>query len=141
MFNDIFLPCIALVSLTSLIWAMTVYKRIQEMRVNRISPQSLATSRGVSSLLKNSQASDNFSNLFELPVLFYILCLALEVTHETTLGYVVAAWIFVLLRTLHSLIQVTSNRVTYRFFAWLLSSICLLGMWGNFAADRICSVA
>ena len=140
MFNDIFLPCIALVSLTSLIWAMTVYKRIQEMRVNRISPQSLATSRGVSSLLKNSQASDNFSNLFELPVLFYILCLALEVTHETTLGYVVAAWIFVFLRTLHSLIQVTSNRVTYRFFAWLLSSICLFGMWGNFATDRICSV-
>jgi len=137
MLNDIFLPCIAMASLTSLIWAITVYRRIQEMQVCRISPQSLATSRGVSGLLKNSQASDNFSNLFELPVLFYILCLALEVTHETTLGYVVAAWIFVLLRTLHSLIQVTSNRVTHRFAAWLLSSICIFGMWGNFAADRI----
>jgi hypothetical protein len=136
---DIFMPCIALVSLTSLIWAMTVYLRIQEMRVNKIPPQFLATSCEVSSLLRNSQASDNFSNLFELPVLFFILCLALEVTHSTTFWYVIAAWAFVFLRVFHSLIQVTSNRVTHRFAAWLLSSICLFWMWGNFAADRICT--
>lgn len=137
MLKDILLPCIALVGLTAIIWLIAVYTRIAEMRLRKLPSQSVATTREISKLLKNTRASDNFSNLFELPVLFYILCIALAVTHTESTAYVTTAWIFVTLRITHSLIQVTYNRVTHRQICWLLSTLCLFGMWGKFAVDRI----
>lgn len=139
MLKDILLPCIALVGLTAIIWLIALYARIAEMRVRKISPQSVANRREIARLLKNTSASDNFSNLFELPLLFYILCIALAVTQSESAAYVAAAWIFVILRIAHSLIQVTYNRVLHRFACWFFSTLCLFGMWGKFAADRIFS--
>lgn len=135
--KDILLPCIALVGMTAIIWIIAVYVRIAEMRLHKLPSQSLATTRDITKLLKNSHASDNFSNLFELPVLFYILCIALVVTHADSTAYVTTAWIFVILRIAHSLIQVTYNLVTHRFASWLISTLCLFGMWGKFAAERL----
>ncbi len=137
MLKDILLPCIALVGLTAIIWLIAVYTRIAEMHLRKLPSQSVATTREISKLLKNTRASDNFSNLFELPVLFYILCIALAVTHTESKAYVTTAWIFATLRIAHSLIQVTYNRVTHRLICWLLSTLCLFGMWGKFAVDRI----
>lgn len=137
MLKDIFLPCIALVGLTSIICFVAVYARIAETRRRKLSVQSLATKREIMSLLKNTRASDNFSNLLEMPMLFYILCIALVVTQSESATYVMAAWIFVSLRIAHSLIQVTYNRVLHRFFCWFLSTFCLLGMWIKFSADRV----
>ena len=46
-------------------------------------------------------------NLFEVPVLFYLLCVALVLNGGSTPGFVSAAWAYVALRGLHSLIHVT----------------------------------
>jgi hypothetical protein len=137
MLKDILLPCIALVGLTAAIWLIALHARIAEMRLRKLSSQSVATMRDISQLLQNTRASDNFSNLFELPVLFYMLCIALVVTHAESTAYVTTAWIFMALRIAHSLIQVTYNRVSHRLICWLLSTLCLFGMWGKFAVDRI----
>lgn len=135
MAHDLLLPCAAMVALTALVWMRALYERIAEMRVRGITPQSLATSRETSQILKNTQAIDNFSNLFELPVLFYVLCLALTVSGLGTTGNVAAAWAYVALRATHSYIHLTYNRVFHRFIAWTLGVAWLFAMWGEFVFE------
>ncbi|TXH76839.1 MAPEG family protein [Thiobacillus sp.] len=135
--HDILLPCAALVGLTGLVWLRAVYERIAESRARGIAPQSLAFSRDTARILKNTQALDNFTNLFEFPVLFYVLCLAMVATGMGTVVHVAAAWVFVGLRVVHSLIHITYNRVLHRFVAWMLSAAWLFAMWGGFVFELV----
>jgi hypothetical protein len=64
---------LALVLLSFGVGARLLYCRVREMRVKRIHPQVAPTSIQMAALLQDVQASDNFRNLFEVPVLFYAL--------------------------------------------------------------------
>ncbi|MDH2917678.1 MAG: MAPEG family protein [Sideroxydans sp.] len=130
---QILLPCAALVLLTLLVWLRLYIERIAEMRARRIKPQALAAARDVAQTLQNVQAADNFRNLFEVPVLFYVLCLALAVTQLANSFDVWGTWGFVLLRALHSLIHLTYNRVMHRFMAYAASTVLLFLLWLSFA--------
>lgn len=130
--DPIWLPCSAMVFLTAVVWVRLYADRLGEMRSKRIDPQSLATSRAAAGRLENTRAADNFRNLFEVPVLFYVLCIALALNGGSTPGLVAAAWGFVALRALHSLIHVTYNRVLHRFLAHAASTVLLFGMWVAF---------
>ncbi len=135
MSHAILLPCAAMVALTALVWMRAVHERVAKCRARGIAPQALASSHETARILKNTQSLDNFSNLFELPVLFYVLCLALAETGMGTPGHVAAAWVFVALRVAHSLIHITYNRVLHRFVAWMLGTVWLFGMWAEFAFE------
>lgn len=131
--RDILLPCAALVGLTAIAWARGVHERISEIRERRIRPQDLALSGERARRLDRTAAMDNFNNLLELPTLFHVLCIVLALTREASPGFVLAAWFFVALRAAHSLIQLTSNRVTHRFAAWVAGALWLFGMWAALA--------
>jgi hypothetical protein len=79
------------------------------------------------------RAADNYLNLFEMPVMFYVLCLALYTTRHVDLPLLVGAWIYVSLRCAHSAIQIGYNKVMHRFWAFVLSSVVLIAMWVSFA--------
>jgi hypothetical protein len=134
MTDPIWLPCAAMVGLTALVWVKLYLDRLGEMRKRRISPQALATVGAAAGRLERTQAADNFRNLFEVPVLFYVLCAALASSGGSTAGYVAAAWAYVALRALHSLIHVTYNRVVHRFLVYVASTLLLFGMWIAFLA-------
>jgi hypothetical protein len=72
--------------------------------------------------------SENFKNLFELPVLFYALVLYLFATSQVDGAYVTAAWIFAGFRALHSAVACTINIVNLRFFVYLIASLALFTM-------------
>ncbi len=133
MHTSILLPCAAFVLLTMLVWLRLYVERIREMRMRRISPSALATARDVAQTLQHTQAADNFRNLFEVPVLFYVLCLALLVSQWANSFDLIAAWGFVVLRALHSWIHLTYNRVMHRFIAYAASTVLLWGWWFSFA--------
>ena len=133
--DPVWLPCSAMVGVTALVWFKLYADRFAEMRAKRINPQSLATVRAAAGKLERTQAADNFRNLFEVPVLFYVLCVAISVNGGSTSGFVAAAWAYVGLRALHSLIHVTYNRVTHRFLAYAASTLLLVGMWIAFLAE------
>lgn len=128
----ILFPCAALVGLTAVVWLRALHERVSEMRARRIPPQALANSRDRQRALHDTQASDNFSNLLEMPILFYVLCLALLLTGRATPAFVIAAWVFVASRAVHTLIHITYNRVMHRFAAYVLSAVWLYGMWATF---------
>jgi len=133
--NDpIWLPCAAMVGLTALVWVKLYWDRIGEMRVKRIDAQALATARDAAALLERRDAADNLRNLFEIPVLFYLLCAALALNGGSTPAFVAAAWGYVALRALHSLIHVTYNRVMHRFLVYVASTLLLFGLWIAFVA-------
>jgi hypothetical protein len=130
--DPIWLPCAAMVLVTALVWVKLYADRLSEMRSKRINPQSLSTARAAAGKLENTQAADNFRNLFEVPVLFYVLCIAIAVNGGSTPGLVRAAWVYVGLRALHSLVHVTYNRVMHRFIVYAASTVLLFGMWTVF---------
>ena len=126
-------PAVAMVALTLIVWVRMYRTRIAQMRRERIHPQAVATSAQVAAKLTDSKAADNFRNLFELPVLFY---LALVVAaHTAQVGWVVLAlaWMFVALRVLHSFIHCGYNKVIHRFYAYFAGGVVLWSLWAVLA--------
>ena len=128
--NPLLLPLLAMVALTLMVWVRLYAVRIPEMKRNRIDPQRLAGSAD-KGLLKDTRASDNFINLFEVPVLFYVLVLATMLSGVSDGALLGLAWAFVGLRVLHSLIQCSYNRVMHRFAVYALATVTLFAYLGR----------
>lgn len=135
--HAILLPAVAMVLLTGIVWLRLGTDRIAELRARRIHPQKIATSKQSAEMLQNVQSADHFRNLFEMPVLFYVLCGFLEITQLTTPLLLACAWGFVLLRAYHTYIHLTHNNVVKRFRAFVASSMVLYVMWGIFAVKLL----
>ena len=131
----IILPAIALVLLTAIVWVRLYVERIHELRQRRIDPQSLATAAFAARTLQRVQASDNFKNLFEVPVLFYALCAVLASAQYVSPFFVIGAWLYVALRYIHSFVHLTYNRVIHRFAVYVLSTVILFVLWGVFGVQ------
>jgi hypothetical protein len=122
-------PLLAMFLLTCVVAATMLRRRIAFYKSNRVHPQKTATSAEMSATIKDTRASDNFRNLFEVPVLFYVAILAVHASALVNLAYVVLAWGYVAARYLHSYIQCTSNVVMRRFYAFVTSCFCLIAIW------------
>lgn len=131
----IILPVLALVFLTAVVWVRLYVERIRELKQRRIDPQALATSASSGQTMQRVQASDNFRNLFEVPVLFYALCAVLAWAQHVSSFFIIGAWVYVALRCIHSFIHLTYNRVMHRFAVYVLSTVVLFVLWAGFAVQ------
>ena len=124
------LPLLAQVLLTFLVWFYLFARRIPEIFNKRIDVDRLKDRAESHHLLPDSAAaSNNFKNLFEMPVLFYaavILSLVL-IVQDPVLVWL--SWAFVGLRAAHSLIHCSYNDVNHRFAAYAASCMVLLLIW------------
>ncbi|MGV8940139.1 MAG: MAPEG family protein [Lysobacter sp.] len=125
----IFLPALAMVALTVVVWFRMYFMRVAQMKRERIHPQAVASSAQSAALLTDSRAADNFRNLFELPVLFYLALVVAAVCGLATATLLGLAWLFVALRVLHSAIQCSYNKVMHRFKAYLAGGMILWAIW------------
>jgi len=121
--------------LTFVVWVYMYIRRLHYMLTHGVSSNSVATPELLNSLLPEhiNRPSNNLKNLFELPVLFYVLCISLVVLQIEDTSFVNLAWVYVALRAIHSLIHCTINIVLARFIAYLLSSLTLWLMVAKFA--------
>ena len=72
---------------------------------------------------------DNLKNQFEMPVVFYALSLLFIFAGDAAQSVVIAAWIFVVFRILHAIVQCTNNVIfPTRFLLFLISSLALTFM-------------
>ena len=132
MFNQytIFLPLLAMVLLTAIVLVWMYISRVQEMKLKKIHPQKIADHARSIELLKTSAGpADNFSNLFEAPVLFYVAILTIFTTQIADNTLLAGAWIYVALRYLHSYIHITYNKVMHRYKVYLASTFVLWILW------------
>lgn len=131
--HPILLPMLAMVALTFSVWVRLYVVRIREMRARSIHPQAVASSRERAGAFEDTRASDNFVNLFEVPMLFHVFCLVLLVAQATGIWFVYGAWLYVALRVVHSVIQSTYNKVMHRFMVYVASTLLLGALWVAFA--------
>lgn len=125
--DAIFSPFFATVFLTFLVWVYMYIRRISFITSIKISPKDLSVPGTLAQISppRVSNPSDNFKNLFEIPVLFYALVLYLFVTKQVDTVYVNAAWIFVVFRALHSVVHCTFNLIMLRFYLYLFATLAV----------------
>jgi hypothetical protein len=128
----IFYPIAVMVLQVAIVTCLMLKERVVEMKNRKISPAIVASSSQMRRVLENTRAADNYQNLFEMPVLFYVLCLALYMVQSVNQGFLWAAWAFVILRLLHSFIHIGYNNVMHRFSVFALSMWVVGGMWAAF---------
>jgi hypothetical protein len=123
--TEIFGPLLAMMGLTLAVWLFMFARRIPFIRslgdVDLSVPGELARLSPASV----SNPSDNLKNLFELPVLFYAICLYLYAAGKVDGAYVAAGWVFFVFRVLHSLVHCSFNHVMTRFGVYLVASLAL----------------
>ena len=134
---QILYPIAVLVALVMVIAALMLRERVQEMKARRIHPHKVATSSQMAGLLQNTRAADNYKNLFEMPVLFYVALGVAYATSQVSPLVLGLAWGYVAFRVLHSYIHCTYNRVMHRFYAFFASNLVLWVLWGLLAVGLL----
>ena len=76
------------------------------------------------------QIADNYNHLHEQPVIFYALVFYSVLAGTSSDTLVWAAWAYVALRILHSLIQALWNFIPVRFAVFVISTLALIYMAG-----------
>ncbi|MDR3386244.1 MAG: MAPEG family protein [Rudaea sp.] len=122
-------PAVAMAALTLVVWLRMYSARIAQMKRERIHPQAVATSAQAAARLTDSRCADNFRNLFELPVLFYLAVVVAVQTMQVNILTLSLAWGFVALRILHSAIHCSYNKVYHRFYAYVAGGVLLWTLW------------
>ena len=73
----------------------------------------------------------HYKNFFEIPILFYLLCLVLYMIDDVSAIDLWIAWLFVIFKGVHSYIRITSNYVPYRAYSFFVCVFLLFGGWIN----------
>jgi len=129
-FKPLLIPLLAQVALTFVVMIIMYRRRVAEMKAKRIHPQRTKTRSVAHGVLTDSEsAADNYSNLFESPILFYTAILLTLILMVQDSILVILAWTYVASRYAHSFIHITYNRVMHRFSAFVFSCFVLLGIW------------
>ena len=73
----------------------------------------------------------HYKNFFEIPILFYLLCLVLYMIDDVSAIDLWIAWLCVVFKGIHSYIRITSNYVPYRAYSFFVCVFLLFGGWIN----------
>ena len=116
------IPVLVLIIWTFIIFLIMAFGRVSFMN----NPQDAAESKDYKDNLPAwvNRTADNYNHLFEQPVAFYAVTLSIALINSFDSLIVQLAWAYVLIRIIHSLVQLTINIVLVRFFlfasGWLI---------------------
>lgn len=126
-----FYPMFAMVVLTFLVAGYLLTLRINAVRSRKVSIGYFRLYNGSTSEQPPHlvAAGRHYSNLFEMPLLFYITCLVAMFAGFQGPLMLTLAWIFVATRVVHTFIHLSYNNVLHRMLAFAAGVLCLLIMW------------
>lgn len=122
----------ALALWTGCVLTMTGLRRVLAVRTGRLHVTAFRLGESAEVPEELALPNRNLMNLLEMPVLFYVVCIAFYVTGRVNQGVIVLGWSYVALRLVHSAIHLTTNRVSRRFAVFAASNIVLVFMWIRF---------
>jgi hypothetical protein len=125
-------PVLALILWTFLIWALMYARRIPAMQAAQMDPESAKSPHGAwknELPLRVQAAAHNYNHLLEQPTIFYALMFYATLAGQVSNNLFYAAWAYVVLRVLHSFIQVSAGKVMIRFALFSLSTLVLMAMF------------
>ena len=135
MHSPILAPVVALVAWSMVMWAWMYATRLPALFRTRMKLDPRAP-RGEQLNQLPAEVrwkADNYNHLMEQPTIFYALALALALLGEGAGGSLVLAWVYVVLRVVHSLVQALINKIELRFTLFVLSSLVLVALTFNAA--------
>lgn len=135
--DAIFLPVTVLALLTFGVLLLLPIRRIGAARAGKVNPGDFRYGESSRVPGEVSLPNRNYMNLLELPLLFYVLSLALFVTKRVDPVYLWLAWSFVGLRVVHTVVHLSTNNVMHRLAAFAISNVVLLAMWVRFLLAQL----
>ena len=125
--NNILVPFFGMMLLTLVVWVYMYLRRINYILQNGVAIDKLKNYEAIERIIPEAvnRPANNLKNLFELPILFYVVCLYLLIFKQVDLLSIYCAYGFLSIRIFHSIIHCTVNIVMWRFTAYFLFSICL----------------
>ncbi len=127
--DGVFLPALAMVALTFVVTVRMFLERVRQIRGERIPFREIPSGSQMATRFADTRAADNYRNLFEAPVLFYLALVVAALGGLATPLVLGLAWAYVAFRVLHSWIHCTYNRVKHRFYAFAASTLVLVALW------------
>ena len=131
----ILLPAVALVGVTFLVLMQVPIRRFRAAFAGKVDANDFKYGESDRVPGQVSIPNRNLMNLLEMPMLFYVCCLALYVTRTTDLVALGMAWAYVVLREGHSLVHLSYNKVMHRLTLFALSNFVLGALWMKLAAS------
>lgn len=120
-------PILAQVLLTLIVITVLGGRRLRAVKARQVNAKKAVLDNRVWPD-KVLQASNNLANQFEVPGLFYVLCLVLYSIDGVGMTALVLAWAFAFSRFVHAYIHMGSNYVPARFGAFILGCFILLAL-------------
>jgi hypothetical protein len=125
-------PVVALAAWTMVMWFWLYGTRIPALSAAKVDPDDLVhdPTKGLDTILPPQVMwkAHNYNHLHEAPTVFYAVAIVLAIIGKGDGLAAQLAWVYVALRVVHSLIQVTVNKVKLRFLVFALSSFCLMAL-------------
>ena len=129
---EILQPAVVLMIWTMVMWAWMYATRIPAMQKAQVDVDRLVSDPDAS-LDRQLPAqvqwkAHNYNHLHEQPTVFYAVAIVLAIVGAGDGLNALLAWIYVGLRVIHSIVQVTANKVMVRFVLFALSSVVLIAL-------------
>jgi len=125
--SHIFWPVLAQIFLTLTMLILLGVRKTMAVKAGEVNRQQAALNNRVwpEDVVK---VSNNIANQFEVPVLFYVLCLLLYSINAAGMVAIVLAWMFTMSRFAHAYVHIGSNFVPMRLRLFLVGCLVVIAM-------------
>lgn len=121
-------PILAMIALTFVGIATLMVRRGAAISRNEVDIEKYGTHKGLEEPNRVTSANRHMANLFEVPVLFYVICLASQLYGPGDSWQLGLAWVYFIARLGQSAIHLTYNNVNQRGMMWLAGNVVLVVM-------------
>lgn len=125
----IFLPAVVMVLLTAVVTFRMFFERVRQVKAENIPFRDIPSGSQMAARFADTRAADNYRNLFEAPVLFYLALVVAFASMQVTAVTLGLAWAYVALRIVHSVIHCGYNRVSHRLYVFMATNVVLWIFW------------
>src|SRR3954463_10859633 len=127
--RQILYPMLGLAALTFFALILVGRARFKDGFARRVRASDFSYGESANVPPDVSLPNRNLMNLLEMPLLFYVVCIALYATRTVDSVTVGLAWIYVALRAAHCGVHLTYNNVYHRLGVFSLSNVVLVVLW------------
>lgn len=125
----ILFPVIVLAAWTFIILLLLAFRRCKALFKHQVTTADFRVGESANVPVELCLVNRNLINLLEMPILFYVIALALLVTAQVNSTALWLAWTYVALRVLHSLVHLSYNHVLHRLVIFTIGNFVLSGLW------------
>ncbi|MDH5178978.1 MAG: MAPEG family protein [Gammaproteobacteria bacterium] len=128
---QILYPIFAMVLITVVLGFNMLRLRFRAVRQDGLHAGYFLYNRGAKPPEYLLRSEQHFTNLFETPMLFYVVVILAYVTQHTDAINITLAWLFVASRLLHAWQHLGYNTLTWRRRTFLATIIILIVFWSR----------